>query len=106
MGMTLAEIASECQQRSGDDPDPDRAHAYGYVAHYVRDRPMITLEQLARDLDLWISVHERSAGRYPAQSDLHVTYKHQSAVYQEVLAWAKGEGSGSAQGLSGEEKPR
>ena len=107
MGMTVKAIAAACQQRSERDPKQDRAHAYGYVARHVEERPGITLEQLARDLVQWIKVHERSAERLRLRgSHLQEIYKQQAAVYREILAWAtgnaawrsRGDGSGRAAG--------
>ncbi len=92
--MTLDEIARVCQQRSERDPEQDRGFAYGYVARYLRERPQITLVQLARELEQWRDVHEQSAGRLRSKAPhLCTSYEQQAAVYQEVLSWVKGETS-------------
>jgi hypothetical protein len=106
MEMTVNDIETVCRSRSAEEErHPDEAHAYGYVARHLEERPGITLEQLARDLGEWMSVYELSAKRSRGEEcrvhepssvqkgKLHEIYEQQTAVYREVLSWAKGERS-------------
>ena len=102
MAMTIEEIATECQLRGGDDPDQDRAQAYKYIARHMQDRPGINLAGLMADLELWIGTHQQSVQLSRAKaSGLQRIYEQQAAVYQEVVAWAKGESDAKTQRMSG-----